>query len=106
VQIARYADVLQPMSYWRMLSRKTMDVAKMNSELAGSYKKVLEVSGRALPVSMGGQTSNEGPLGSPPPQEITESLVQAKTLGAIGEAFFDWDGTSADQWSALGAYNW
>lgn len=105
-QIARFADVLQPMSYWRMLSRKTMDIARMNTELAGSYKKVLAESGRALPVSMGGQTSNEGPLGSPPPQEITASLAQAKTLGAIGECFFDWDGTSPDQWNAIGAYSW
>jgi hypothetical protein len=105
-QIARFANVLQPMSYWRMLSRKTMDVAKMNAELAGSYKKVLELSGRRLPVSVGGQTSNEGSLGSPPPDEITQSLRQAKTLGAIGECFFDWDGTSPDQWNAIAAFTW
>lgn len=105
-QIARFANVLQPMGYWRMLSRKTMDVSKMNAELAGSFKKVLEVSGRKLPVSIGGQTSDEGSLGPPPPQEITASLGQAKSLGAIGECFFDWDGTSADQWNAIGAYAW
>ena len=104
--IARYSDVLQPMAYWRMLSRKTMDLAKMNAELQGSYQKILRVSGRTLPVSIGGQTSAEGPLGNPPVEELTASLAQAKTLGAIGECFFDWDGTLPDQWDAIARTPW
>ncbi len=106
VAIARNTDVLQPMAYWRMLSRKTMDVTKMNALLQGSYQKTLEVSGRKLPVSIGGQTSPEGPLANPPPEEITASLVQAKALGAIGECFFDWDGTLPEQWDTLARYAW
>ncbi|GAC1651831.1 MAG: hypothetical protein NVS9B12_00580 [Vulcanimicrobiaceae bacterium] len=105
-KIARYVDVLQPMSYWRMLSRNTMSVAKMNAELTGSYRKVLQESRRNLPVSIGGQTSNEGPLGSPPAEEISASLAQAKVMGAIGECFFDWDGTFAQQWDAIGGFSW
>lgn len=105
-KIAPYADVLQPMSYWRMLSRKTMDVTKMNAQLAGSFQKVLSESRRNLPVSMGGQTSNEGPLGSPPADEITGSLAQSKALGSVGECFFDWDGTSPEQWDAIARYSW
>ena len=104
--IAQTMDVLQPMAYWRMMSRNSMDVAKMNALLQGSYQKTLQVSGRNLPVSIGGQTSPEGKLGNPPPDEITASLAQAKALGAIGECFFDWDGTLPEQWDAIAGYTW
>lgn len=106
VAIAKNTDVLQPMAYWRMMSRKTMDVSKMTGLLRGSYQKLLQVSGRNLPISIGGQTSPEGALGNPPPEEITASLALAKTLGAIGECFFDWDGTLPAQWDALAASPW
>lgn len=104
--IAKNSDVLQPMAYWRMMSRNTMDVAKMTGLLQGSYQKTLQVSGRNLPISIGGQTSPEGKLGNPPPEEITASLALAKSLGAIGECFFDWDGTQPQQWDALAGYTW
>ncbi len=104
--IAKYVDVLQPMAYWRMMSRNSMDVAKMNGLLKGSFEKTLQVSGRTLPISIGGQTSPEGRLGNPPPDEVYASLVQAKALGAIGECFFDWDGTLPDQWDAIARYSW
>ena len=104
--IAQYSDVLQPMAYWRMLSKNSTSVDKMRNLLAGSYQKTLQVAGRTLPISVGGQTSSEGVRGSPPPDEVYGSLEQSKALGAIGECFFDWDGTTADQWSAIARFTW
>ncbi len=104
--IAQYSDVLQPMSYWRMLSKNSTSVDKMKDLLAGSYATTLQVAGRTLPISVGGQTSSEGPRGSPPGDEVYASLEQSKALGAIGECFFDWDGTSPDQWNAIARFNW
>ena len=105
-QIAKYSDVLQPMSYWRMMRRKptTPDVVKVL--LRASYDKVIYESGRKLPISFGGQTTREGRNGYPPADEITASLEVAKQVGAIGECFFDWDGTQPYQWDALAAYRW
>ena len=104
--IAQYSDVLQPMTYWRMLSKNSASIDKMKALLAASYQKTLQVAGRSLPISIGGQTSSEGVRGSPPPGEVYGSLEQSKVLGAIGECFFDWDGTSADQWNAIARFSW
>ena len=104
--IAQYSDVLQPMTYWRMLSKNSTSVDKMKALLRGSYQTTLQMAGRTLPISIGGQTSSEGVRGSPPPDEVYGSLEQSKALGAIGECFFDWDGTSADQWNVISRFNW
>jgi len=105
-EIAQYSDVLQPMSYWRMMSRHSTNVAEVKELLRGSYTKLLSEAQRNLPVSIGGQTSAEGPFGHPPADEIYGSLEASKELGAIGEAFFDWDGTQPDQWEAISRYRW
>lgn len=105
-QIAKYSDVLQPMSYWRMMRRKPTTPAFVKVLLKASYDKVLYESGRKLPVSFGGQTTREGRNGNPPADEIIASLEVAKQVGAIGECFFDWDGTQPYQWDALAAYRW
>lgn len=104
--IARYSDVLQPMSYWRMLSKKSTSVEQMKALLRGSVRKVRALSKRALPISIGGQTSKEGPRGFPPADEVYGSLEASRQLGAIGECFFDWDGTQAYQWDAISRYRW
>jgi hypothetical protein len=105
-EIARYSNVLQPMAYWRMMRRRPTDPATVKILLKASYDKLIAQSGRRLPVSFGGQTTAGGRNGPPPAQEITASLQAARALGAIGECFFDWDGTQPDQWDALAAYNW
>ena len=38
--------------------------------------------------------------------EITASLDASKAVGAIGECFFDWNGTQPYQWTAIGNYAW
>lgn len=105
-QIARFVSVLQPMSYWRMMRRKPTTPAQVKVLLKGSYDRLLYLSGRKLPVSIGGQTAAEGRNGNPPADEITASLDISKQLGAIGEIFFAWDGTQPDQWNALERYSW
>jgi hypothetical protein len=107
-EIARDADVLQPMAYWRMMTRHTVmlspDIVRTMMERA--YTMLLEQAGRTMPVSLGGQTTAEGPHGYPPADEITASLDASKAAGAIGECFFDWDGTQPYQWNAIGDFQW
>ena len=105
-QIARFVSVLQPMSYWRMMRRTPTTPEQVKALLKGSYDRLLYLSGRKLPVSIGGQTTAEGRNGNPPADEITASLAISKQLGAIGEIFFAWDGTQPDQWDALEHYAW
>ncbi len=104
--IARYSSVLQPMSYWRMMRRKPTTPAEVKILLRGSYDTLLRDAGRKIPISIGGQTTAEGRNGNPPADEITASLQISQELGAIGECFFDWDGTQPYQWDALANYRW
>jgi hypothetical protein len=107
-EIARDADVLQPMAYWRMMTRHTVQLSPdiVRTMMERAYTTLLEQAGRTMPVSLGGQTTAEGPHGYPPADEITASLDASKAAGAIGECFFDWDGTQPYQWSAIGNYQW
>ncbi len=106
-QVARYASVLQPMSYWRMMVRHTtLSPALVGDMMRSAYTTLLADAGRAIPISIGGQTTAEGRNGYPPADEITASLEASKAAGAIGVCFFDWDGTQPYQWSAIGDYHW
>ena len=104
-QIARFSDVLQPMAYWRMMRRKPPDSAQIATLLRASYNRTLALAGRAMPVSIGGETT-AAPSGPPSAQEVTASLLASKQIGAIGECFFAWDGTQPYQWDAIGAFTW
>jgi hypothetical protein len=104
--IAASADVLQPMVYWRARAAGA-SIAGMRAELAASAARVRELTGGRLPIDVGGQTAALGNrLGAPPPAEVAASVVTARQLGAIGETFFDWNGTSAAQWDAIAHADW
>jgi hypothetical protein len=104
--IAASADVLQPMVYWRARAAGA-SVAGMRKELAASYARLRRLVGSEIPIDIGGQTADLGnAAGAPPPAEVAASIDQAARLGAIGEAFFDWDGTSAAQWAVLARTPW
>ena len=105
-QIARFSSVLQPMSYWRMMRRNPTNPAQVKVLLKGSFDRVRYLSQSKLPISMGGQTDNEGRNGYPPASEITASLEISKQLGAIGECFFAWDATQPYQWEAMRDFRW
>jgi hypothetical protein len=104
-RIARYSSVLQPMIYWRM-ARGVTKADQVGDIIRASLRTLRRVAGTRLPVSIGAQTSGEGPGGSPPAAEITASLDEARNLGALGECFFAWNGTRDDQWEALERYAW
>ena len=85
-EIARYADVLQPMAYWRMMTRNVaLSPAVVGDMMKHAYTTLLADAGRSMPVSIGGQTTAEGRNGYPPADEITASLSASKEAGAIGE---------------------
>jgi hypothetical protein len=105
-QIARYSDALQPMSYWRMMRHRATTPQEVESILQSSYDTLVHDAGKTIPISIGGQTSGEGPNGNPTGDEITASLAASARIGALGECFFDWDGTLPDQWNAIGNYRW
>ncbi len=105
-QIARFVSVLQPMSYWRMMVRHQTTPQEVKQLLTGSYRTLRLDTQSNDPISIGGQTDAEGRNGYPPGGEITASLQVSKSLGAIGEIFFAWDGTQPYQWSAISRYDW
>ncbi len=105
-QIAQYSSVMQPMAYWRMMRRDATTPERVRVLLRASYASLERAAGRSIPISIGGQTGADGPSGYPPASEITASLEASRATGAIGEAFFSWDGTQPEQWAALRAYRW
>ena len=104
--IAASADALQPMTYWRMLSRHAAGAEAVRAALRGSYAATLRAAGRNLPIDLGLQSSAEGPRGAPPAGEIAASIDEARALGALGVTFFDWSGTRPDGWQALAQTPW
>jgi hypothetical protein len=104
--IAADADVLQPMVYWRV-RKNGASLAGMRAQVAASYARLQYLAGDRIPIDIGGQTADlDNRLGAPPPEEVAASLVIAQQLGALGEAFFDWDATTAAQWAAIAATPW
>jgi hypothetical protein len=105
-QIAEQSSVLQPMAYWRMMRTHRTTPDDVRVFMRASYAKLEREARRDIAISIGGQTGADGPSGAPPAAEITASLKASRAAGAIGEAFFSWDGTQPDQWEALHDYRW
>jgi hypothetical protein len=104
--IAADADVLQPMVYWRA-RRAGASLAGMRAQIAASYARLQQLAGDRIPIDIGAQTAAlDNRFGAPPPDEVSGSIVIAQQLGALGEAFFDWDATTIAQWAAIGATPW
>ena len=104
--IAAEVDAIQPMAYWRMLSRRSVTPAAARRALRASYAATRRAVGRDIPIDIGGQTAAEGPRGAPPPAELAAAVSEARALGAFGITFFDWNGTTDAQWSALAKAPW
>lgn len=104
-EIARDADVLQPMTYWRMMGPwDTPDKAR--AAVAGSVALVRRLAERDVPVDVGAQTGVLGRRGAPPAAEIAAAVDAARAAGAIGVTFYDYPGTGPDQWGAVAAAQW
>ncbi|HEX3466659.1 MAG TPA: hypothetical protein VHT05_01010 [Candidatus Elarobacter sp.] len=104
-EIARDADVLQPMTYWRMMG--PWDTAeRARAAVAGSVALVRRLAERDVPIDVGAQTGVLGKRGAPPADEIAAAVAAARAAGAIGVAFYDYPGTGPEQWSAVAAAQW
>ena len=106
-RIARYASVLQPMEYWHHF-RTSHDYAQADvaDNCANVVSLTRSLAGRDVPVNVAGQSTDLGRTGSPSPAELHWCLGAAQAAGAIGEMFFDYRGTTPDQWAAIEAYRW
>ena len=98
--IARDADVLQPMTYWRFLGPWDT-IPKVQSAVAGSVALVRKLAARDVPLSVGAQTGVLGKRGAPPGDELAAAIEAGRRAGAIGVAFYDWNGTGPEQWDAI-----
>jgi hypothetical protein len=104
--IARSVDALQPMAYWRLFPTREAGAAATRRAFAASFRTLRHLVKRAVPISMGGQTSPLGACGAPPPDEIGASLAESRALGALGEAFFDYHGAAQAKWDAIASFTW
>jgi hypothetical protein len=104
--IAANASALQPMAYWRLFPTREAGVQATRRALRASFFSLRREARRRVPIDVGGQTSGLGVCGAAPPDEVTASLTESKRLGAVGETFFDWNGTLPAQWEAIGAFRW
>lgn len=108
-RIAPFASVLQPMEYWHHFyagSHHDYTQDEVTSACADTVALTQSVAGRALPVSIAGQSDDLGSTGAPSPDEIGWCLLASKSAGALGETFFDWRGTGDDDWSAIARFSW
>jgi len=104
-EIARDADVLQPMTYWRMMGPWDT-VPKVQAAVAGSVALVRQLAGRDVPVDVGAQTGVLSKRGAPPGDELAAAIDASRRAGAIGVTFYDWSGTGPEQWDAIARAAW
>ncbi|HEX3550217.1 MAG TPA: hypothetical protein VHT53_07580 [Candidatus Elarobacter sp.] len=104
-EIARDADVLQPMTYWRMLGAADTPAA-VDATVAASVATLRRLAGRAVPIDVGAQTGVLSKRGAPAAGEIAAAVAAARRAGALGVAFYDWTGTGPEQWGAVAQAPW
>lgn len=107
--IAQYADVMQPMEYWHYFyegSHHEYAHGEVADAAAATVLRTRELAGRDIPVNIAGQSVDLEGTGVPSAREITWSLGAAKSVGALGETFFDWAGTRPEGWAAIQAFDW
>jgi hypothetical protein len=104
-EIARAADVLQPMTYWRMLGPWD-SVPKVQTAVAGSVALVRRLAERDVPIDVGAQTGWLSKRGAPPADELAAAIDASRRAGAIGITFYDWSGTGPEQWDAIAKAGW
>jgi hypothetical protein len=103
--IARDADVLQPMTYWRMLGPWDT-IPKVQTAVTGSVALVRRLAARNVPIDVGAQTGVLGKRGAPPGDELAAAIDASRRAGAIGITFYDWNGTGPEQWQAIAQASW
>jgi hypothetical protein len=104
-EIARDADVLQPMTYWRMMGPWDT-IPKVQSAVAGSVALLRRLAARDVPIDVGVQTGVLSKRGAPPGDELAAAIDAGRRAGAIGVTFYDWSGTGPEQWDAIARASW
>jgi hypothetical protein len=104
-EIARDADVLQPMTYWRMMGPWDT-IPKVQTAIAGSVALVRRLAAREVPIDVGAQTGVLSKRGAPPGDELAAAVEASRRAGAIGVTFYDWNGTGPEQWDAIARAAW
>ena len=104
-EIARDADVLQPMTYLRMLGPWD-SVPKVQTAVAGSVALVRRLAERDVPIDVGAQTGVLSKRGAPPGDELAAAIDASRRAGAIGVTFYDWTGTGPEQWDVIAKAGW
>jgi len=104
--IGATSSVLQPMTYWRMLSKGDTRGWAARRAIRASMAAVRREARSAVPITIGGQSSGLAGRSAPSPEEISASVDESRKAGALGISFFEWSGTSAAQWDAIGRYRW
>jgi hypothetical protein len=108
-RIAPYASVLQPMEYWHHFYTSTHHAYtqdEVTQACADSVAATQDLAGRQVPVNVAAQSEDLGSTGSPTPDEIQWCLAGAKSAGALGDTFFDWQGTDDPNWAAIAGFIW
>ncbi len=103
--IAAAADVLQPMTYWRMLG-PWEGAEKARQAVAGSIARLRVLAGPRVTIGVGAQTAPLSKRGAPPADELRAAVEAGRRAGAIGVIFYDWGGTSPEQWQAIADARW
>jgi hypothetical protein len=103
--IARDADVLQPMTYWRMLGAADSPAA-VRATVGESIGLVRRLAGRPIPIDVGAQTGVLSKRGAPSGDEVGAAVEASRRSGAIGIAFYDLTGTGPEQWDAIARAAW
>jgi hypothetical protein len=104
-EIAAYADVLQPMTYWRAGGRWDSP-DRVRALVADSAGLLRHLAGRPAAIEVGAQTRPLSRFGAPPPGELAAAVESARGVGAIGVTFYDWTGTAPAQWQAISDADW
>jgi hypothetical protein len=103
-EIARDADVLQPMTYWRM--GPWASAAKASAAVSASVALVRRLAARDVPIGVGAQSAALYERRAPPGDELAAAIGASRRAGAIGVTIFDWNGTGPEQWEALARAAW
>jgi hypothetical protein len=104
-EIARDADVLQPMTYWRMLGPWD-SAAKAGAAVTGSVALLRRLAARDVPIAVGAQSGVLSKRGAPPGDELAAAIAASRDAGAIGVTIYDWNGTGPEQWEAVARAPW
>jgi hypothetical protein len=104
-EVAVSASALQPMTYWKMMSR-TRGAAAIRACLEKSLFTVRREARRLIAVNVGGAIAGAGKRDALSAAELSATLDGARRAGALGAAFFDWGQTQPYQWDAISRFHW